>query len=91
VKERLVARRHPMTKSESPDEDSNASQDGIEEIESSHRSDAHEVEKRPLDAHVRERLMQALEHSIRALLLLRFVGHKFLVERLVRSCVERAS
>jgi hypothetical protein len=46
-----------------------ASQDGIEEIESSNRSRADEVEERAFYAKVGERLMQALEYSICALLL----------------------
>ena len=48
---------------------------GIEEIERSHRADADEIEKRALYAQISERLVQAFEHSICALLLLRFVRH----------------
>jgi hypothetical protein len=64
-----------MAEGKSSYEDGDAGQDGIEEIESPHRSNTHEVEERALDAEVGERLMQALEHSICALLLLRLVGH----------------
>jgi hypothetical protein len=79
-----------MTKSESPDEDSNASQDGIEKIESSHGSNAHEVEERAFYAQVGERLMQALEHSICALLLLLFVWHDSSYKDTTRSWVGRS-
>src|SRR5208282_1259954 len=60
-------------------ENGDPSEDGIEEVEGPHRSDADEVEERTLHAQVCERLVQALEDSICAMLLLWFVGHKFLV------------
>ena len=50
-------------------------EDGIEEIEGPYRADAHEVEERALDAQISQRLMQALEDSVCALLMLRFVWH----------------
>jgi hypothetical protein len=68
-----------MTEGETANEDGDTRKDGIEEVEGPHRSDAHEVEQRTLYAQVRERLMQALEDSICALLLLWLVWHKFLV------------
>ena len=39
-------------------------QDGIEEVEGSHRADADEVEQCALHPQVRERFVQALEHPI---------------------------
>jgi hypothetical protein len=51
-------------------ENGDTGEDGIEEIERSHRADADEVEQRALHAQVSERLMHALEDSICALLLL---------------------
>jgi hypothetical protein len=68
-----------MPESKTPDEYGDTGEDGIEEIEGTHRADADEVEKRPLNAQIGERLVQALEDSICAILLLWFVGHKFLV------------
>ena len=59
-----------MAEGDPADEESDARQNGIEEIESSHRSNAHEVEERPLDTQISERLMQALKDAICALLLL---------------------
>jgi hypothetical protein len=60
-------------------EDGDPSEDGIEEIEGPHRSDADEVEERTLHAQVGERLVQAFEDSICAMLLLRFVWHTLLL------------
>jgi hypothetical protein len=65
-----------MPESKTPDEYGDTGEDGIEEIEGSHCSDADEVEKRAFHARVGERLVQALEHSICAMLLLWFVWHK---------------
>ena len=59
-----------MAEGKTANEDGDTGQDGIEEIEGSHRADADEVEQRALDAQVGERLMQALEDSICAMLLL---------------------
>src|SRR5260370_21285977 len=42
-----IAVRYPMTEGKTPDEDSDTREDGVEEIEGPHRSDAHEVEQRP--------------------------------------------
>jgi hypothetical protein len=67
-----------MAEGKSANENRDTGEDGIEEIERSHRADADEVEQRALHAQVSERLMQALEDSICALLLLRLVWHKFL-------------
>jgi hypothetical protein len=64
-----------MAEGKPADEDSDAGQDGIEKIERPDRAHAHEVEKRALYAQLSERLVQAFEHSICALLLLRFVRH----------------
>ena len=64
-----------MTKGKAADEDGNASQNGIEEIEGSHRADADEVEQRALHAQVGKRLMQALEDSICPMVLLWSVWH----------------
>jgi hypothetical protein len=68
-----------MTKGKTANKDGNSCEDGIEEIESPHRADADEVEQGALHTQVSERLMQALEDSICAMLLLCFVGHKSLV------------
>jgi hypothetical protein len=68
-----------MAESETANEDGDAGEYGIEEIESSHRPDAYEVEQCAFDAQVGERLVQALEHSICSMFLLWFVGHKLLV------------
>jgi hypothetical protein len=68
-----------MPESKTPDEYGDTGEDGIEEIEGPHRSDADEVEERTLHAQVRERLVQALEDSICAMLLLCFVWHKSFV------------
>jgi len=74
-----IAVRHPMAEGKAPYEYGDTCEDGIEEIEGPHRTDADEVEKRTLNAQVGERLMQALEDSICAMLLLWFVGHNVLV------------
>src|SRR5208282_3407941 len=50
-------------------------QDGIEEIEGSHRAHADEVKQSPLHAQIGEGLMQALKHPVCAMLLC-FVCHK---------------
>jgi hypothetical protein len=68
-----------MPESKTPDEYGDTGEDGIEEVEGPHCADAYEVEERPLHAQIGERLVQALEDSICAMLLLWFVGHKFLV------------
>ena len=68
-----------------------AGEGGIEEIECSHRADADEVEQRALHTQVGERLMQALEDSICALLLVRFVRHSSSSKGMLRSRVERPS
>src|SRR5207245_11739099 len=76
AKKRWIAVCYPMTKGETADEDRDPSQNGIEEIEGSHRADADEVEQRALHAQVGKRLMQPLEDSICPMLLLCFVRHK---------------
>src|SRR5579862_717824 len=48
---------------------------GIEEVEGAHCADAYEIEESPFDTQVGERLMQALEYSICAMLLLWLVRH----------------
>src|SRR5208282_1642770 len=79
AEERRIAVRYPMAEGKAADEDGDTSEDGIKQIESSHRADADEVEQRPFHAQVGERLMQALEDSICAAFLLCFVGHIVLV------------
>jgi hypothetical protein len=69
----------PRFEGEAANEDGDTCEDGIEEVEGPHCADAYEVEQRPFDAQVGERLVQALEDSICAMLLLWFVGHKLLV------------
>jgi hypothetical protein len=66
-----------MPEGETADEDGDAGEDGIEEIEGAHSADADEVKQRALHAQVGERLMQALEDPICAVLL-SLVCHKFL-------------
>jgi len=68
-----------MSEEKTPNEYGYSRQDGIEEIEGPHCTNTNEVEQRALNAQVRERLMQALEDSICAVLLLWFVWHTFLV------------
>jgi hypothetical protein len=58
-----------MPEGKTPNEDGDTRQDGIEEIERSHCANTNEIEQRAFDAQVGERLMQALEDSICALLL----------------------
>jgi hypothetical protein len=58
-----------MAEGKAANEDGDTGEDGIEKIKSPHRTDADEVEQRPFRAQVGERLMQALEDSICALLL----------------------
>ncbi len=53
-----------MTESKSANEDGDAGEDGVEEIEGSHSADADEVKQRAFDAQVSEGLMQALEDSV---------------------------
>jgi hypothetical protein len=48
AEKRRVTVSHPMAEGKTSDEDGDASQDGIEEIESPHRSNTHEVEERAL-------------------------------------------
>ena len=57
-------------KAETANENSDTGEDGIEEIEGPHRTYANEVEERAFHAQVGERLVQALEDSICATLLL---------------------
>jgi hypothetical protein len=56
-------------------EDGYTREEGIEEIERPHRADADEVEQHALHPQIGERLMQGLEDSICAMLLLWFVWH----------------
>jgi hypothetical protein len=67
-----------MAEGKTPNEDGDAGQDGIEEVEGSHGAHTNEVEERPFNAQVSEWLVQALKDSVRATLLLWFVWHSFL-------------
>jgi hypothetical protein len=67
-----------MAEGKAANENGDTCEDGIKEIEGPDRSDADEVEESTFHAQVRKRLVQALEYSICAMLLLWFVGHKFL-------------
>jgi hypothetical protein len=78
AEERRITVCYPMAESETANEDGDTREDGIEEIEGTHRPYADEVEQRTFYAQVRERLMQALEDSICAMLLLFIVWHKSL-------------
>src|SRR5713226_4981590 len=75
AKKRRIAVRHPMPEGKTAYEDGDTREDGIEEIEGPHRADANEVEQCALDSQEGERLMQTLEDTICALLLLRLVWH----------------
>ena len=79
AEEGRIAVRDPMPESKTPDEYGDTGEDGIEEVEGPHCADADEVEQRPFDAQVGERLVQALEDSICAMPLLWFVWHNSLV------------
>jgi hypothetical protein len=68
-----------MAESKAANENGDSSEDGIEEVEGAHGAHTDEVEERPLNAQIGERLVQALEDSICAMLLLRFVWHESLV------------
>jgi hypothetical protein len=67
-----------MPEGKTPTKYGDTREDGIEEIEGAHRPYADEVEQRTFYAQVRERLMQALEDSVCAMVLLFFVWHKSL-------------
>src|SRR5271168_403147 len=86
AEKRWIAVRYPMTESKTANEHGDAGQDGVKEIECSHRADADEVEQSALDAQVGERLMHALEDSISALLIC-VVWHKGLVQHLLNFAV----
>jgi hypothetical protein len=58
-----------MPESETANENGDTREDRIEEIESPHRADADEVEQCAFHAQVGERLVQALEDSICAVVL----------------------
>jgi hypothetical protein len=68
-----------MAEGKAANEDCDTCEYGIEEIEGPHRTDADEVEERALNAQIGERLVQTLEDSICAVLLLCFVWHNSLV------------
>ena len=70
AEEGRIAVRYPMAESKTANEDGDTGEDGIEEVEGPHRADAYEVEQRPFYAQVGEGLVQALEDSICAMLLL---------------------
>jgi hypothetical protein len=53
-----------MAECEAADEDGDAGEDAVEEVEGADCADADEVEQRALDAQVGEGLMQALEDPI---------------------------
>ena len=74
-----IAVRYPMAEGKAADEDGDTSEDGIKEIEGSHRPDADEVEEGAFHAQVGEWLVQTLEDSICAMLLVWFLWHNSLV------------
>jgi len=67
---------YPMAEGKAANEDSDTCEDGIEEVEGAHGAHTDEVEERPFHSQVSEWLVQTLEDSICAMLLLRFVCHK---------------
>ena len=77
-KKRRIAVRYPMAEGKTANEDGDTREDGIEDVEGPHRAHADEVEQRTFHAPVGEWLMQALEDSVCAVLLLCFVWHKSL-------------
>src|ERR1700677_451269 len=79
-----LAVRHPRAKDKTAAEDSDARENGIEQIKGPHGTDADEVEQGAFDAQVGERLMQAFEDPIRPMHLC-FVWHKSLASRSVSS------
>ena len=74
-----IAVRYPMPEGKAANEDGDTSEDGIEEVEGPYCADAYEVKQRPFDAQIGERLVQTLEDSIYAVLLLCFVWHNSLI------------
>jgi len=77
AEEGRIAVRYPMAEGKTAYEYGYTGEDGIEEVEGPYRADAYEVEQRPFNSQICERLVQTLEDSICAMLLLWFVGHKF--------------
>ena len=80
-----IAVRYPMAEGKAAYEDGDPSKDGIEEVEGAHGAHTDEVEQRPLNAQIGERLVQALENSICAAFLLCFVGHIVLFISVARN------
>ena len=68
-----------MAEGKAANEYGDTGEDGIEEVEGAHGADTDKVEERSLNAQIGERLMQALEDSIRTMLVLLFLCHKSLV------------
>jgi hypothetical protein len=64
-----------MAEGKAANENGDTGEDGIEEIEGSHRSDADEVKECAFHAQIGERLVQALEDPIYAVLPMWFVWH----------------
>jgi hypothetical protein len=64
-----------MAEGKAANEDGDACEYGIEEVEGPHRADADEVEQRAFHAQVGKRLVQTLEDSICAVLLPWLVWH----------------
>jgi hypothetical protein len=65
-----------VTECKAANENGNAAQNAVEEIEGAHSPHADEVKQRPLYAQVGERLMQTLEDSICASILIALLWHK---------------
>jgi hypothetical protein len=74
-KEGRITVSDPVTKREAANKDGDTSENGIEQIEGTDSTHADEVEERPLNTQVGERLMETLEDSVCTTLLLCFVGH----------------
>jgi hypothetical protein len=68
-----------MAEGKTANEDGDAGEYRVEEVEGAYCTDANEVEKSAFHAQVGEGLMQALEDSICAMPLLWFVWHNSLV------------
>jgi hypothetical protein len=76
AKECRVAVCHPVTECKAADENGDAAKNAVEEIEGAHSANAYEIKQRALDAQVGEGLMQTLEDSICASILIALFWHK---------------
>jgi hypothetical protein len=64
MRRKPIASRNPMPEGKSAGDDSEAGEKGVKEIESSHGGNANQVEESAFHSEVRERFVQALEHTV---------------------------